>query len=69
MIYEGWKYVNALMQMLAGDEVRKVDELVTRAFTAESVADLTVDEASYFSPDWFGDDSFRDAFLEAWGVS
>ena len=69
VIYEGWKYVNALMQMLAGDEVTKVEELVTRAFNEENVGELKLEDAAYFSADWFGDDSFKAAFLEAWGAN
>ncbi|MDH2413001.1 substrate-binding domain-containing protein [Nocardioides sp. CER19] len=68
VVYEGWKLVNALEQLLAGDEVRKGDTMVTRAFTPDNVNDLTLDQASYFTTSWFGDDSFKDAFLTAWGV-
>jgi ribose transport system substrate-binding protein len=68
VIYEGWKLVNALEQLLAGDEVQKGDTMVSRVFTPDNVGDLTLDEASYFTTSWFGDDSFKDAFLTAWGV-
>lgn len=68
VIYEGWKLVNALGQLLSGDEVRQGDTMVTRAFTPDNVGDLPLDEASYFTMKWFGDESFKDAFLTAWGV-
>ena len=69
VIYEGWKYANGLMQLLAGDEVQPADEMVTRDFTAENVGDLELTDDAYFTPDWFGDDSFKAQFLAAWGVS
>ena len=69
VIYEGWKVANALMQLLAGDEVKKGDVLVTREFNADNVGDLELTDAAYFTPDWFGDDSFKAMFLKAWGVS
>ncbi|MDN4174065.1 sugar ABC transporter substrate-binding protein [Nocardioides sp. SOB77] len=68
VIYEGWKYANGLMQLLAGDEVRPADAMVTRDFVADNVGDLELTDDAYFTPDWFGDDRFKDAFLEAWGV-
>ena len=68
VIYEGWKYTNGLMQLLAGDEVRPADVMVTRNFTQENVGDLELTDDAYFTPDWFGDDRFKDVFLEAWGV-
>ena len=69
VIYEGWKYANGLMQLLAGDPVQPADEMVTRDFTAENVGDLELTDEAYFTPDWFGDDRFKDVFLQAWGVS
>jgi ribose transport system substrate-binding protein len=68
VVYEGWKLVNALAQLLAGDEVRQGDTMVTRAFTPENVTDLPLDDASYYTMKWFGDESFKDSFLTAWGV-
>lgn len=68
VIYEGWKYANGLMQLLAGDEVQPADEMVTRDFTSANVGDLDLTDQAYFTPDWFGDDAFKDVFLQAWGV-
>lgn len=68
VIYEGWKYANGLMQLLAGDEVQPADEMVTRDFTQANVGDLDLSDEAYFTPDWFGDDGFKDVFLQAWGV-
>jgi ribose transport system substrate-binding protein len=70
VIYEGWKYANGLMQLMAGDEVVPVapEDMVTRDFNADNVADLDLSTEAYFTPDWFGDDSFKQFFLTAWGV-
>ena len=68
VIYEGWKYSNALMQLLAGDQVQKAEEMVTRNFSPENVTDLELTQDAYFTPDWFGNDSFKQVFLTAWGV-
>jgi ribose transport system substrate-binding protein len=68
VIFEGWKVANALMQLLAGDEVKKADVLVTRNFNADNIGDLELTDAAYFTPDWFGNDSFKANFLKAWGV-
>jgi ribose transport system substrate-binding protein len=69
VIFEGWKVANALMQLLAGDEVQKADVLVTRDFNADNVDELELTDEAYFTPDWFGDDSFKANFLTAWGVT
>lgn len=69
VIYEGWKYANGLMQLLAGDEVKPADVMVTRDFNADNIGDLDLTDEAYFTPDWFGDDSFKQLFLTAWGVS
>jgi ribose transport system substrate-binding protein len=70
VVYEGWKYANALMQLLAGDEVVAVEaeDMVTRDFNAANVSDLELSTEAYFTPDWFGDDAFKQVFLTAWGV-
>jgi ribose transport system substrate-binding protein len=69
VIFEGWKVANGLMQLLAGDEVQKADVLVTRDFNAGNIDELELTDEAYFTTDWFGDDSFKAAFLEAWGVT
>jgi ribose transport system substrate-binding protein len=69
VLYSGWKFGNALMQLLAGDTVQPETELVTRHFTAENVGGLTLTPEAYLSPDWFGDDSYVQIFKAAWGVA
>lgn len=67
VIFEGWKHVNALMQMASGEKVEPADDLVTRAFTADNVDDLSLDPKSYLTDDWFGT-GYQDDFLTVWGV-
>jgi ribose transport system substrate-binding protein len=70
VIYEGWKYANGLMQLMAGDEVVPVapEDMVTRDFNPDNVGELDLSTEAYFTPDWFGDDAFKQVFLTAWGV-
>lgn len=70
VIYEGWKYANGLMQLMAGDEVVPVapEDMVTRDFNPDNVGELDLSTDAYFTPDWFGDDAFKQVFLTAWGV-
>ena len=53
-----------------GDEVAAVEaeDMVTRDFNADNVGDLELSTEAYFTPDWFGDDAFKQVFLTAWGV-
>ncbi|MGN7247460.1 sugar ABC transporter substrate-binding protein [Janibacter anophelis] len=67
VIFEGWKHVNALMQMASGEEVQPADDLVTRAFTPDNVGDLELDPKTYLTDDWFGT-GYQEDFLAAWGV-
>lgn len=70
VIYEGWKYANGLMQLIAGDEVVPVEpeDMVTRDFNPDNIGELELSTEAYFTPDWFGDDAFKQVFLTAWGV-
>lgn len=67
VLYEGWRFANAMMQLLAGDTVTQGTELVTRDFTAGNVSSLSLTSAKYLSDDWFGGSGYRDEFLTAWG--
>jgi ribose transport system substrate-binding protein len=70
VIYEGWKHANALLQLVAGDEVApaRAEDMVTRDFNPDNVDDLELSTKAYFTPDWFGDDGFKAVFRTAWGV-
>jgi ribose transport system substrate-binding protein len=68
VIYVGWQYTNALMQLLAGDSVAPVNIFEGRIFTANNVADLTLTPAAYLTNDWYGTASYKDQYLTAWGL-
>ena len=68
VLFEGWKFANAMVQLLAGQEVEKGDEFVTRAFTKDNVGELTLDDKTYLTDDWFGGGAYKKSFLTAWGV-
>ena len=68
MIYEGWKFANALMQLIAGQQVEKGDDFVTRDFTKANVGELDPRRDGYLTADWFGGDGYEQKFLTAWGV-
>ncbi len=68
VLYEGWKFANAMVQLMAGQQVEKGSELVTRAFTKDNIGSLTLDDKSYLTDDWFGGGAYKQAFLAAWGV-
>ncbi|MEU9245978.1 substrate-binding domain-containing protein [Streptomyces shenzhenensis] len=68
VLYEGWRFAHAMMQLLAGDDVSKGDQLVTRDFTGDNVGSLTLTPQKYLSDDWFGGSGYRARFLTAWGL-
>lgn len=68
VLFEGWKFANAMVQLLAGQEVKKGEEFVTRAFTKGNVGDLSLTDKTYLTDDWFGGDAYKATFLTAWGV-
>jgi ribose transport system substrate-binding protein len=68
-VFEGWMFANALMQLLAGDTVQPQSDFVTRSFKEDNVKGLELTPGAYKSTDWYGDDSFKDQFRAAWGLS
>ena len=68
VLFEGWKFANAMEQLMAGQQVEKGSEFVTRAFTKDNVGSLTLDAKTYLTDDWFGGGAYKQAFLSAWGV-
>lgn len=65
--FEGWRLANSLLQLLGGEEVTAITEPATRAFTANNVGELDIRPENYFTSAWYGDDSFKQDFLTAWG--
>lgn len=68
VLFEGWKFANAMVQLLAGQEVEKGPEFVTRDFTKANLDGLTLDAKTYLTDDWFGGGAYKEKFLSAWGV-
>jgi ribose transport system substrate-binding protein len=68
VLFEGWKFANAMVQLMAGQPVEKGDDFVTRAFTKANVGELTLDDKSYLTDDWFGGSGYQQSFLAAWGI-
>ena len=68
VIYTGWSYANALLQLLVGDTVAPNSALVNRYFDSTNVGDLTLTPEAYLSNAWYGDDSYQAAYKTAWGV-
>lgn len=67
--YEGWLFANGLMQLLAGQEVTKVTEALSRDFNESNVGDLDLDPALALTDDWFSEGQpYIPSFLAAWGL-
>jgi len=68
VIFTGWQYANALMQLLVGDAVTPANDLTNRYFDASNIEGLEITPEAYVSSKWYGDDSFKEKFLAAWGI-
>jgi hypothetical protein len=42
---------------------------VTRVFDSSNVGSLTLTPEKYMTNEWYGPDTYQDAFKTAWGVS
>jgi ribose transport system substrate-binding protein len=67
VLYNGYSMVNGLLQLAGGQQVTPLTN-VTRDITKDNVKDLKLTEDEYFTNHWFGDDSFEQAFYDAWGA-
>jgi len=67
VVYEGYTMANAMVQLLSGEKVTPDTHSVTRDFNKDNVADLPLTTAAYNTPQWYGSDSFEQAFYKAWG--
>lgn len=65
--YIGYVIVNGLMQALAGDQVSPTPT-VTRDFVSPNVQGLNLTAAAHSGSEWFGNDSFKQAFYTVWGT-
>lgn len=68
--YIAWSMADAVLRLLTGQEPPAEYPVMTRTFTKDNVADLSLTPAAEVSGDWFGDAaSYKEAFLRLWGVS
>ena len=67
-IFVGWMFTNALMQLLAGDEVLPVVDFTGgRIFTENNTADLTITPEAYMTVDWYASNTdFEQQYLDVW---
>lgn len=64
--YDGFALANALEQELAGEPISPAIS-VTRDFTKNNVGGLKITPQEYDTPNWFGNDSYKQQYYEAWG--
>lgn len=67
-IYAGWQFADGLVRMMTGQIPHESGTAPTRIFDSSSVSSLTLTPNAYATNDWYGDDSFEQTFLKAWGV-
>ncbi|GAA4742401.1 hypothetical protein GCM10023350_28940 [Nocardioides endophyticus] len=67
LVYAGWRFGDGILRMMTGG-TPATDSSVLRLFTTDNVQALDLTPEGYASHDWYGDDSFEDGFLEAWGA-
>ncbi|SFI48999.1 MULTISPECIES: sugar ABC transporter substrate-binding protein [Microbacterium] len=66
----GWYLADAVARMAAGQPaVQNLEFPYRRAFTQETVADLTLTPEAEAAGEWFGDADYQAGFLELWGVN
>lgn len=68
VVYEGYKAANAMVELLSGAEVKPDAQMITRDFDKSTVGSLPLTTAAYNTTQWFGNDSFEQAFYQAWGA-
>ncbi|PRZ44000.1 monosaccharide ABC transporter substrate-binding protein (CUT2 family) [Antricoccus suffuscus] len=66
-VYTGWQWVDAVIRMMKG-QTPDFTPPVTRLFTKDNVAGLTLTPDAYASNAWYGPDTFQSTFKKAWGV-
>lgn len=65
-VYHGWEIANGLFQLLVGDEVKPKTVLTARYFDSSNVSSLNLTDTAFLSDEWYGDNSYKDAFRAAW---
>ena len=64
--YMGWRFADGVLRMLVG-QTPATKDFVLRVFTADNVGTLDLTPAAYSTNSWYGDNSYQDKFLGAWG--
>ena len=67
-IHTGWGFAHALLQQLNGETVTADTGASMRVFTKDNVGDAELTPEAYLTPAWYGDDSFKQLYADAWGV-
>jgi ribose transport system substrate-binding protein len=67
-IHTGWGFAHALMQQLTGETVTPDTGASMRVFTKDNVGEAELTPETYLTPAWYGDDSFKQLYADAWGV-
>lgn len=68
VVFQGWAFANALLQMLSGQVPAPMGDATMRIFTRANATGLKLTPTEYGTNDWFGNGSLEQGFLTAWGV-
>ncbi len=66
-VYTGWQWTDALIRMMAG-QAPQFTPAVIRLFTKDNVQGLELTPDAFQTNAWYGPDTYRNTFLQAWGV-
>ena len=68
--YDGWQYADGIIRMLTGHNPAPAETLsLARVLTTANTASLALTPTAYANNGWFGNTSYEQAYLKAWGVS
>jgi ribose transport system substrate-binding protein len=69
VVYDGWSFANALLQMLAGQTPTPAKVATIKIFDSSNVGGLKLAPSEYATTDWYGSgNAIQQSFLTAWGV-
>jgi hypothetical protein len=68
--YDGWQYADGIVRMLTGQNPAPAESVsLVRVLTTANTASLALTPGAYADNGWFGNTSYEQAYLKAWGVS